>query len=280
MLVGAGTGGTTAQGRARSLAGATITDVALRYGVTRQTVHRWLRRYARSVLPVSSTTLPAGQCPHQMRPESRPASSTSGGLIPAGARAPSVTSSPAEGVDPLPGRSSIYRCLVRHGLVDPQKRSRKREDYRRWERTRSMELWQMDIMGGVKLAAGGDLKIITGLDDHSRFCVSALLVPRATARPVCEALALAMRRYGVPDQILTDNGKVFTGRFGPGKGQVLFDRICRENGIKHLLTAPRSPTTTGKVERFHKTVRAEFLTGRVFASIAEAQEQLDAWVEL
>ncbi len=136
-----------------------------------------------------------------------------------------------------------------------------------------MELWQMDIMGGVKLEGGSELKIITGLDDHSRFCVSALLVPRATARPVCEALALALRRYGVPEQILTDNGKVFTGRFGPGKGEVLFDRICRENGIRHLLTAPRSPTTTGKVERFHKTVRAEFLAGRVFASLEEAQER-------
>ena len=42
---------------------------------------------------------------------------------------------------------------------------------------------------------------------------------------------------------------------------MLFDRLCRENGVRHLLTAPRSPTTTGKVERFHKTVRAEFLTG-------------------
>jgi hypothetical protein len=131
----------------------------------------------------------------------------------------------------------------------------------------------------VILRSGAELKIITGLDDHSRFCVSALLVPRATARPVCEALALAMRRHGVPDQILTDNGKVFTARFGPGKGQVLFDRICRENGIKHLLTAPNSPTTTGKVERFHKTVRSEFLAGRVFGSIEEAQDQLDAWVK-
>ncbi len=92
---------------------------------------------------------------------------------------------------------------------------------------------------GEARRAGAELKMITGLDDHSRFCVSALLVPRATARPVCEALALAMRRHGVPDQILTDNGKVFTARFGPGKGQVLFDRICRENGIKHLLTAPQ-----------------------------------------
>jgi hypothetical protein len=59
---------------------------------------------------------------------------------------------------------------------------------------------------------------------------------------------------------------------------VLFDRICRENGIKHLLTAPRSPTTTGKVERWHKTLRREFLNGKVFESIADAQAQLDGWV--
>ena len=109
--------------------------------------------------------------------------------------------------------------------------------------------------------------------------ISAQVVERATARPVCDGLAQAMRRYGVPAEILTDNGKVFTGRFGPGTGEVLFDRICRENGIKHILTAPRSPTTTGKVERWHKTLRREFLDGKVFASIADAQAQLDVWVE-
>jgi hypothetical protein len=59
---------------------------------------------------------------------------------------------------------------------------------------------------------------------------------------------------------------------------VLFDRICRENGIKHLLTAPRSPTTTGKVERFHKTLRRDFLDGKVFADLDEAQAGIDAWV--
>ena len=72
---------------------------------------------------------------------------------------------------------------------------------------------------------------------------------------------------------------MFTGRFGPSAGgEVLFDRVCRENGIGHLLTTPRSPTTTGKVERFHKTLRQEFLTGKVFESIADAQAQLDGWV--
>lgn len=137
----------------------------------------------------------------------------------------------------------------------------------------------MDIVGGVRLADGSEAKVVTGVDDHSRFCVSALVVQRATARPTCEALALAMRRHGVPGGILTDNGKVFTGRFGPGTGEVLFDRICRENGITHLLTAPRSPTTTGKVERFHRTLKDELLRGAVFDSIEEAQAQIDEWVD-
>ena len=63
----------------------------------------------------------------------------------------------------------------------------------------------------------------------------------------------------------------------PGPGLVPFDRICAENGIRHLLTAPRSPTTTGKVERFHKTLRAEFLAGRGSASLAGVQAALDGY---
>ena len=137
----------------------------------------------------------------------------------------------------------------------------------------------MDVMGGVNLSDDSEAKVVTGVDDHSRFCVSAMVVGRASAKPVCNALGLAIRRHGVPDQILTDNGNVFIGRFGSGSGEVLFDRILRENGIDHLLTAPRSPTTTEKVERFHKTIRSEFLTGRVFATVEEAQGELDGWVE-
>lgn len=136
----------------------------------------------------------------------------------------------------------------------------------------------MHVTGGVRLTDGTEASIVTGIDDYSRFCVSAKVVARATARPVCDALAEAMRAHGVPEAILTDNGKVFTGRFGPSRGEVLFDRICRENGIRHLLTAPHSPTTTGKVERFHKTMKREFLDGKVFESIAAAQAALDAWV--
>jgi hypothetical protein len=142
-----------------------------------------------------------------------------------------------------------------------------------------MELWQIDVMGKVWLDDATELKAITGIDDHSRFCVMAKLVRRATARPVCDALLEALSRHGVPEQILTDNGKVFTGRLARKPAVVAFDRICLGNGIRHLLTAPYSPTTTGKIERLHKTMRKELLDGRTFASLGEAQTEMDRWVE-
>jgi transposase InsO family protein len=261
------------------LGGLSVTEVALRHGVARQTVHRWLRRHAAFGLAgLTDASSRPQSCPHQMLPEVEARIVALREQHPGWGPRTIGHRLAREGISPLPSRSAIYRCLVRRRFIEPHRRRRKRSDYRRWERARSMELWQMDVMGGVRLAGGRECKIVTGIDDHSRFCVCAYLSPRATARPVCEAFLGAMHRYGVPEQVLTDNGKVFTGRFGPGTGEVLFDRLCRERGVRHLLTAPRSPTTTGKVERFHKTVRSEFLAGRVFASLGEAQAELDAWV--
>ena len=262
--------------------GASVTDVARRYGVARQTVHDWLRRYVnegrlaglvdRSSRPVS--------CPHQMSALVEARVIGLRRAHPAWGPSRIVWQLERDGIGLLPGRSSVYRALVRHGLVEAKKRKRRREDYRRWERGRAMELWQMDVMGRVFLASGMEVKVVTGIDDHSRFIVSAKVVARATARPVCQALAGALARYGVPSQILTDNGKVFTARFGLGPGPVMFDRICADNGIRHLLTAPYSPTTTGKIERLHKTMRLEFFTpkDRMFATIGELQAALDGWV--
>jgi transposase-like protein len=185
--------------------GASVVDVARRYGVARQTVHVWLGAYAtdglggladRSSRPLS--------CPHQMPPvvEAR--------IVALRTEHPGWGSRTIlywlerEGVQPLPGRTSVDRCLVRHGLITPQPRRRKRSDYRRWERSRAMELWQMDIVGGVRLTDGGEAKIVSGIDDHSRFVVCARVVARATAVPVCDALELALARHGVPEAVLTD----------------------------------------------------------------------------
>jgi transposase InsO family protein len=57
------------------------------------------------------------------------------------------------------------------------------------------------------LADGRECKVITGIDDHSRFCVIATVTLRATARAVCSAFVTAMRAYGVPGEVLSDNGK-------------------------------------------------------------------------
>jgi hypothetical protein len=168
--------------------------------------------------------------------------------------------------------------LKRHGLIELRRRRKRRDEFRRWERERPMQLWQMDVMGGVFLVDGAELKVVTGVDDHSRFCIAAGLVRRATAKAVCQVLADSLFRYGIPDEILTDNGKVFTGRYGPHPTEVMFDRICRENGISHRLTAIRSPTTTGKIERFHQSLRKEFLATATFTTLEEAQEKLSAWV--
>jgi transposase InsO family protein len=260
--------------------GATVTDVARRYGVARQTVHAWLRRYANDggLAGLADRSCRPQACPHQMSPVVEARVLGLRRAHPGWGPSRIVWQLERDGTEPAPGRSSVYRALVRHGLVAAKKRKR-REDYRRWERGRAMELWQMDVMGRVHLADGLEVKVVTGLDDHSRFIVSAKVVARATARPVCQALGEALARYGIPDQVLTDNGKVFTARFGTGPGPVMFDRICADNGIRHLLTAPYS-TTTGKVERLHKTMRLEFFTpkDRVFAIVAELQEALDGWV--
>lgn len=111
--------------------------------------------------------------------------------------------------------------------------------------------------------------------------VELSVVERATARAVCRAFGEALLRFGVPEEVLTDNGKQFTARFGSGRpGETMFDRVCRENGITHRLTRPQSPTTTGKIERFHQTLRRELLDSSApFTDLAAAQAAVDVWLE-
>jgi transposase InsO family protein len=256
-----------------------VTEVADRLGVSRQSIHSWIARYeAGGLAALTDRSHRPSSCPHQTSPELEAEICELRREHPGWGPRRIEHQLARLGVDPVPSRSAIYRCLKRHGLVELRRRRKRREEFRRWQRDRPMQLWQMDIMGGVLLDDATELKVVTGVDDHSRFCIAAGLVRRATTKAVCEVLAQALSTYGIPDEILTDNGKQFTGRFGSSPSEVLFDRILRENGISHRLTAPRSPTTTGKIERFHQTLRKEFLADRTFPSLAEAQAGLDAWV--
>ena len=260
--------------------GGMVVEVAERYGVSRQAVHRWLRRYQQGGLDALAdrSHRPRG-CPHQLAATVEARVCELRRAHPGWGPRRLGHELARQQVAPLPSRATIYRVLLRNGLVEPQARRRAKTAWRRWQRERPMQLWQMDVMGGLQLADGGEAKLVTGIDDHSRFCVAAGVVGRATARAVCRVFTQAMASHGVPEELLSDNGKVFTGRFGPNPGEVLFDRICRENGITHRLTAPRSPTTTGKIERFHKTLREELLaTLPPFPSLEVAQKVIDGWV--
>jgi transposase InsO family protein len=264
------------------LSGLPVVEVAERYGVSRQSVHTWLRRYqAGGLAGLADRSHRPRSCPHQTPaqvearvcelrrqhpgwgPRRLGYELARGGLAQA----------------EVPSRAAIWRILVRNQLIDP--RPRRRREFARWERQAPMQLWQLDVMGGVWLEDAAECKLVTGVDDHSRFCVLARVVEQATSRAVCAAFTAALDRWGVPEEVLTDNGRQFTGRYGkPRPAEVLFERILRDNGITQRLTGIRSPTTTGKIERFHKTVRAELLGRRgPFASLADAQQAVDAWVE-
>jgi transposase InsO family protein len=107
-------------------------------------------------------------------------------------------------LDLLPSQVTIYRALVRNNLIQPRKRRRRHQDYQRWERAAPMQLWQLDTTGQVMLASGHEVKLITGVDDHSRYCVIARVVEHASGRAVCAGFVAAMGRYGVPEEVLTD----------------------------------------------------------------------------
>jgi transposase InsO family protein len=268
-----------------------VVEVAARYGVSRKTVHAWVRRYRDDGL--------AGLADRSHRPHHHPwqlAADVEAQICELRRAHPRW--GPRRlghelgrtGLFSVPSRSSIYRTLVRHNLITPKTRKRPRSDYVRWERSESMALWQLDIMGSVIVAddttstGTREVKLITGIDDHSRFLVIATVVAHPTSRAVCRAFLAALEQFGAPEQVLTDNGMQFTGAYvRPKRSEVMFERICRRNGIDHLRTKIRSPTTTGKIERFHQSIQVELLDPHLaehgpFPDIAAAQAAVDGWV--
>jgi transposase len=191
-------------------AGVSVTEVAERYGVSRQSVHAWLRRYRRDGLGgLADRSKRPGSCPHQLGAEVEALVCELRRQHPRWGPIRLVFELDRAGVVPVPSRMSVYRTLVRRGLIEPGKRRRRREDFVRWERSEPMALWQIDIVEGVTLldTRTGELreaKVVTGVDDHSRFCVIARVVERATGRAVCLAFAGALRAYGAPGEVLSD----------------------------------------------------------------------------
>jgi transposase len=194
------------------LGGSPIGEVAARYGTSRQSLHTWRQRFAAEGLP--------GLADRSRRPVTSPSRlAAEAEVLICGLR----REHPRWGArrivhelgqlafGPVPGGATVHRVLVRNGLIEAQDQEHKRV-YRRWQRDAPMHLWQLDLVGGVPLADGRECKMVTGIDDHSRFAVISAVVAVPSGRAVCAAFTAAMRRYGVPFEVLSDNGKQFTGR--------------------------------------------------------------------
>jgi len=229
------------------LSGTPVIEVAERYGVARQTVHRWIARYrAEGLGGLADRSHAPRQHPWRIPAETEALICELRRAHPRWGPRRLVFEMGRRGYPGL-SRSTVYRVLARHRLILPVPRRRRRDQYIRWERPAPMQLWQLDVTASLFLADGRECKVITGVDDHSRYCVIAAVVYRATARAVCTAFVEAMHEYGVPAEVLSDNGKQFTGRFGkPRPAEVLFERICRENGITQRLTRPARPRPPGR----------------------------------
>lgn len=245
-----------------------------RYGVSRKTGYKWLRRARESG--------PEGLADRSRRPHHSPLRTQ---LAVEGMICNLRVEHPAwggrklhhllrhEGFPLPPAPSTITGILRRNGLLTPNRRTQR--DWQRFEEPSPNALWQMDFKGHFATSTGR-CHPLTILDDHSRFnlCLAACFNERAET--VQQHLATVMERYGLPERILMDNGSPW-GSDAAHQHTWLTAWLIRL-GITVLHGRPYHPQTQGKEERFHRTLALEVLARRPsWQSLTDVQCAFDDW---
>jgi transposase InsO family protein len=151
--------------------------------------------------------------------------------------------------------STISRHLARAGLVTPAPGKRPRSSYRRFAADLPNQRWQGDFTH-FRLADGADIEILCWIDDCTRYALSITAHERVTGAAVLAAFRKTVATYGIPASTLTDNGMVFTTRLAGGRGgRNAFEHELRRLHVTQINSTPNHPTTCGKVERFHQTLK-------------------------
>jgi transposase InsO family protein len=146
--------------------------------------------------------------------------------------------------------ATISRHLTRLRLVEPQPKKRPRSSYIRFQAAMPNQTWQSDVTH-YRLTTGTEAKILTWLDDCSRYALSVTGHHNVTAKVVLTSFRHAIATHGTPASTLTDNGMVCTTRFAGGiGGRSALEHELRRLNITQKNARPNHPTTCGKVERF------------------------------
>jgi len=172
------------------------------------------------------------------------------------------------------GPETVRQTLNEERLIPPPPRRRKRNPAkpRFFERTQPNQMWQADIFS---FRLGGRSAYLIGyIDDYSRYVTGLDLYRSQTAEHVLEVYRRAVAEYGVPKEMLTDNGRQYTN----WRGKTRFEMELAKDRIRHIRSQPHHPMTLGKIERLWKTIWGEFLCRAQFDSFDEARERIRLWV--
>lgn len=176
------------------------------------------------------------------------------------------------GEEDIPCERTICRILRRCGCIDPEE-SRKRQPFQRSRRAHCNELWQTDFKGEFRTLDGRYCYPLDIIDDHSRFALRIAAADRI-AHAVIPVFESALREYGLPQAVLSDNGPPFAGF---RHGYTPFEKWLMDRDILPIHARVGHPQTQGKIERFHGAMKREFLRYRSFANAAQANAQLQHW---
>ena len=253
--------------------GANRRELCRRFGISPQTGYKWLRRF--------ETLGQAGLLEQSRRPLNSPRQckpDLEADVIALRKQHPKwggrkISHKLAVSVAP----STITNILHRHDLILPHD-SAASQPWHRFEHEAPNDLWQMDFKGFFQTNQGACYPL-TMLDDHSRFNLTIQACPHQRGVLVQEHMTEVFRQYGLPAQINTDNGAPWGSPSSPGQLTPLTIWLVRL-GIKVTWSRPRHPQTNGKNERFHRSLKAEVLSGRSFKNLIEAQHAFDQWRDI
>lgn len=175
---------------------------------------------------------------------------------------------------PLPARSSVNRVFADRGLLEPVPSRAPKHSHHRFARDQVNDLWQFD---GFEWHTGDGttVMVLHLIDDCSRLDLALQVARSENSIEVWDTFGVAADRYGLPRQVLTDNGRAFSGR---RRGWTsAFEANLTALGIDAITSTPGHPQTCGKCERAHARVLKWLRRQPVTHTPAQLQAQLDTY---